>query len=190
MNAAIGQTVDQWIHEEDLPPRANLKVIRRFDGLYPQDEDEREAYWDFIHWFMTREHALILSIPKPRDVSDFWQVELDELGHDVSAFNTVDYARLHPFDKEAYRVKKIYERVKDLALLHSCLSDQEGRERMYRRFRRLVEDEVRDRAVTLLKKYQEDPQRFNKFQVFEQIAQLNRCIRRCNDIWRRWSAEP
>ena len=57
-------TIDSWIKEQELPPRAQLKVIRRFDGLYPEDPIERDAYWDFISWAMSREHAIILSLPR------------------------------------------------------------------------------------------------------------------------------
>jgi hypothetical protein len=52
----ITQLVDQWILEEDLPARASLKPIRKFDGIYPESDEEREAYFDFLHWFITQEN--------------------------------------------------------------------------------------------------------------------------------------
>ena len=57
---------------KDLPLHPFLKPIRRFDGLYPEDDEEYEAYSDFIHWFMTQEHALLLSIPKLNNTDDSW----------------------------------------------------------------------------------------------------------------------
>lgn len=58
----ITQQVDQWIAEEELPTRANLKPIRKFDGIYPEDEDERQAYFDFLHWYVSQEHIAFQAI--------------------------------------------------------------------------------------------------------------------------------
>ena len=48
----IDSDVDRWIEEEDLSPHGSWKVVSRFAGLYPEDPEENEAYWDFIHWAM------------------------------------------------------------------------------------------------------------------------------------------
>ena len=58
----ISTDVDTWIWQEDLPTRARLKPIRKFDGLYPDDPEEAEAYWDFIKWAMNAHNAVILEI--------------------------------------------------------------------------------------------------------------------------------
>jgi len=57
----ISKEVDSWIEESALPVRSNIKPIKMFDGLYPEG-DELEAYWDFIHWAMNREHQVLLAI--------------------------------------------------------------------------------------------------------------------------------
>ena len=91
------QTKEQeLIDVEELPVYPYLQPIRVFDGLYPEDEEERQAYWDFIEWTMTRKHAVLLSVPQQKNESDIWQIELDEFGNDSSAFNTMDYQKLHP----------------------------------------------------------------------------------------------
>ena len=72
-NQILSATVNSWIAEEELPTRANLKVIRQFDDLYPEDEEERQAYFDFIRWAMTCEHLAILDIPKKPTEHDFWE---------------------------------------------------------------------------------------------------------------------
>ena len=72
----ISKVVETWIAEEELPMRANLKVVRKFDGLYPEDDEEREAYWDFIHWAMTYEHRRILSVKVRYEWKD---IDFDEL---------------------------------------------------------------------------------------------------------------
>lgn len=185
MKQEISKQVQDWILEEDMPSKASLKPIRKFDGLYPEDDEEREAYWDFIHWAINREHAVLLYIPKPKNDMDFWQVDLDESGTDVSAFNTVDFERMYPqsFNKYAYKINKIYEEVQDLALLHSCITHHEGRTNIHRRFTNLVENEFKDKAAALVETYKKYPQLINKEKVFDKATELNFNIRRCNKIW-------
>lgn len=75
----ISEAVDCWIDEQELPSRPGLKPIRKFDDLYPKDDEERKAYWDFMEWAMTRDFAVLLTLPKPSHEKDFWQFE-DESG--------------------------------------------------------------------------------------------------------------
>ncbi len=111
MKNKISEQVQKWINEEDLPSASTLKPIGKFDGLYPEDEEEYQAYWDFIRWALTKEHAVLLYIPKPKNHMDFWQADLDESGHDVSAFNTVDFERMYPriFNKSGLAFRRMYE---------------------------------------------------------------------------------
>jgi hypothetical protein len=185
MKQEISDKVQNWISEQDLPSKASLKPIKKFDGLYPDSEEERLAYWDFIRWAINRENAILLYIPKQKNEIDFWQLELDESGADVSAFNTADFERLYNnnFDKCAYKIKKIYEKVQDLALLHSCITDHEGRMNIRQRFTNLVENEFKDKAVALVDTYKKYPQLVNKEKVFDKVAELNIKIRKCRQIW-------
>ena len=48
--------IENWIAIDELPSQPGLKPIRQFDGIYPTDDDEREAYFDFIHWYITMEN--------------------------------------------------------------------------------------------------------------------------------------
>ena len=74
MNAKeISEQIDSWLEVEDLPAKAGLKRIRRFDDLYPSDEDERQAYWDFIKWSRQQEHLPLLVIRKNPGEKDFWE---------------------------------------------------------------------------------------------------------------------
>jgi len=189
MKQEISNQVQNWILEEDLPPKANLKPISRFDGLYPEDEEERQAYWDFIHWAINMEHAVLLYIPKQQNEQDFWQLDLDETGTDISAFNTVDFEKMYPhnFNKYAYKLKKIYEKVQDLALLHSSITTDEGKRNVHRRFINLIERQFRDKALMLLETYKKYPQLVNKEEVHKKIAGLNRQIKKCNQIWQQYA---
>jgi len=183
------QYVENWIDENELPVHPFLKPIRKKDDLYPKDEEERQAYWDFIYWAVTREHAMLFSIPTQKDEYDFFFSEFDELGNDVSAFNTMDFQRLHPdrFNKYHYKLKKIYEKVKDLALLHSCISHAEGKKNILQRYNNLVENEFRDKAKMYLETYKKYPNLVNKDKLIEKIAELNIRIRKCKRIWKEYA---
>lgn len=186
MNAEqIKRNVEVWILEEDLPMRAGLKVLKGFDPYEGMDENEIEAYWDFINWYLSQEHLALTSIPKQE--SDFWTVELDELGDNVSAFNTHDFERLHPFNKYHYKLKKIYEKMKDLAITHSCISNEEGRKNTRQRFVNLVEKEFSDEGKMLLDTYKRYPQWVNKYKLFERIEEINSKVRKCKSIWRKYA---
>ena len=75
----------------------------------------------------------IIQLPKTK--SDFFllkQFEETPNGKfiDVSAFNTIDFLRGQEdfeFDKYRYFTDKVAERAEDLAIMHSCISDAEGR---------------------------------------------------------------
>ena len=76
MNQEISAEVDSWIAEEELPTRAGLKALSRFDDLFSDDETERKAYWDFQKWGFEYEHLLIKAIrkdKKDRLKKDFWE---------------------------------------------------------------------------------------------------------------------
>ena len=145
----ISETVDCWIDKEDLPQRANLRPITRFDDLYPKDEEEREAYWDFVHWYLSQEFQVLMSIPKPEHGKDFYiPIETDD---SVSfAFSSADFLLLYgrEFNRESYMIKKLYERVKDLAQTYSVIvtMPEIGRRNTLRKFLQLVSD-LRNKAV-------------------------------------------
>ena len=79
----IGKEVDMWIAEEDIPVRANLKPISKYDIYSDMDEDEYEAYRDFMYWYLTKDHAVLMSLPATEKT--FWAIELDE-GDAISLF--------------------------------------------------------------------------------------------------------
>lgn len=203
---SIRNTVENWIAESELPSRAGLRAVSRFDNRYgyqrtdlhgdeavfkkeEQEIEEAEAYWDFMHWAMSKEHQVLLSIPKPAVEYDFWRVELDELGNDVSAFNTIDYGRMKPFNKYQYKLSKVRERVKDLAQTYASVSDMEGKQNTFKKYKNLVEKEFRDRGVMLLETYKKYAQWIDRAKLAKEIAELNRQIRICNMIWQKHSAE-
>jgi len=96
----ISKIVGGWIAEEELPPSPRLKVIHKFSDVYPEDwnEDEFEAYREFISKCLAKDYAPLLALPKPEKKCEFWPFQFDEFGNDESPFNTIDFKRLHPFE--------------------------------------------------------------------------------------------
>ena len=117
----ISKTVDTWISKEEIPVSPILKIIRKKDPWYGMSEEEVEDRKEFIRCYINKEFEIILQIPIPPTENDFWFASYQDFLE--SAFNTYDYQKdQRPFNKYAYRIKKIMEEVKDLAILHSSIS--------------------------------------------------------------------
>ena len=133
----IGKEVDSWIRKEDLPIGAFLK-IKKTEAIEFKSPEEREAWSDFIAWYLSLDYLPIMAIPKP-DKLEFW------MPHDdwkESAFNTEDFARTQvPAWKraEGFMVAELNKRALDLAQTHASISDKEGKDRTKERFRSLLE---------------------------------------------------
>ena len=76
-----------------------------------------------------------------QDNSNFWPVELDEFGNNISAFNTHDYAGKYHFSICRWRLKQACEKVRDLAITYSIVNDEEARKRILNRFTTFARDE-------------------------------------------------
>lgn len=181
----ISEQVDQWILEDEMPVGPGLKVIRQsaghFDPCEGMDEDDREAYWEFINWYVNREHLSLSSLPTPVFGKCF--IEPDDA---ISfPFGSIDFQRNDGFNAKNWKLNKIFDRVKDLAEMHSCLSTEQGRQNTFDRYKNLVEREFRDKAVLWLETFQKYPQWVNKAQMLEKIGECNAHIRKCKAIWRK-----
>ena len=128
---------------------AGLKVIDETDADWEMTQDEVTDRNEFVRWYIVKTMEPLSLIPKQDRGADFFFESFEEF--EESAFNTMDYYRLHPdpFSKYAYAVKKVMEKAKDLAILHSCMGDEGGRERTKRRFDSLVESEFGQRLACL-----------------------------------------
>ncbi|MDZ7760056.1 MAG: hypothetical protein U5L00_07365 [Desulfovermiculus sp.] len=188
---SIRQQVNEWIDEEELPSRPGLKVLRssasHFDPCEGMDEDDREAYWEFISWFISREHLALLSLPVPVAVG-FTPIEPNDA---ISfPFGSMDFERKSSFKAYSWRLKMIFDRVKDLAETHSCISQEQGKRNIFRRYQELVEREFRDKALQLLETYTKYPQWTDKDKVFKRIQEYNAHIGKCKAIWRDFAYRP
>ena len=189
------QTLIEWeveneFREDDLPVSPFLKPINRRDELYDEigirTDEEKEAYWEYISQCMNMEHKVITDIPVPKD-TEFWPpVETDE---SMSfAFSSMDFQREHPFDRYHWKRKKVFEEVKDLGITYSSLSNEDGRENTHRKYTDLVGKEFKNQAKFLLETYKKYPQWLDKEKTFNRIAGLNSEIRKCNEIWDKYSS--
>jgi hypothetical protein len=170
-----------WIDEEDLPAPAGLRIIRRSDPDYGLSEDEVIDRNEFIRCEFLKEHALLMQIPKQDEKDNFFIHDFEE-----SAFNTIDFYRTHPrkdFNKYGHRVKKILEQVEDLAIMHSSISFQEGRDNTAGRYEALVDSEFRDELLMLAAYYHRTVGEEAKRRLKRRVAELNRRILDCRKIW-------
>jgi len=184
----ISTTVDTWIAEEELPVRANLKVIKRRDPDYGLSQDEIQDRNEFIRCYLLRDFGLLMMIPKQDGAVDFFIPDCDVSASEYSAFNTVDFQRtMRPFNKYGYAIKKVMERVKDLAIMHSSISSEEGRDDTYRRYEAFVNREFRNRLLSLTERYKRIEDDEKKAWLKRKIAELNRRILGCKRIWERYA---
>ena len=188
MNTTISNTVDSRFVEEELPVAANIKVIRRSDPNYGLSEDEIQDRLEFIRCYMLQDFELLMMIPKQTTEVDFFIVDCTADDVEYSAFNTHDFQRQQrPFNKYHYAMKKIMERVKDLAIMHSCISSPEDRQDTYRRYEALVDREFREQLVALASQYRWWQDEERRYQLKQRIAKLNRRILECKIIWERYA---
>ena len=139
-----------------------------------------------------QEYDALLSIPFVRHAfSSMRQMEETPSGKvvDVSAFSTIDYLRDMPeFDAYRYFLDKTAERAKDIAIMYSCLSTEEGKKAVLQRFVALVNSKFRNRGLALARICKESNDREEKIAILSKIDELNRNIRRMKSIWKKYSA--
>ena len=184
--ATIDSEADGWFDTEGLSVSPVLRVEKRNDPWYGMSEEEVEDRKEFIRCYINRDFELLLLIPSQPTESDFWFSSHQEFME--SAFNTWDYQRdRRPFDRYAYRIKKIMEQVRDLAILHSSISQPEGRASIQRRYENIVENEFRDPLLRLAERYQRALGEEDRYLVKKKIAEVNRRILQCKAVWEKHS---
>lgn len=144
-------------------------------------------------FIVMEEWQIILSIPKiKRDFFNLRQMEETTPGHyaDISAFNTVDYlneSNNFEFDKFRYMADKVAERAEDLAIMHSCITSDEGKSRVRQNFIAHVNCRYRNYALRLLSAHNATNDEAAKAELREKIEKQNRQIRRLKAIWEKFA---
>ncbi len=174
-----------WLKTEGLK-RMPVIVIRSNGPWYGMSEEEIEDRKEFIRWYINKDIEVLLQIPIPPRDNDFWFSSYQDFLE--SAFNTYDYQKdQRPFDKYGYRIRKILEEVKDLAIMHSSISQPEGRANTLRRYESLVENEFRNRLVSLAERYNTSADEERRLLARRKIAELSRRILQCEKIWKQYA---
>ena len=136
----------------------------------------------------------IIELPKIK--SDFFllkQFEETPNGKiiDVSAYNTWDFLRGMgedwEFDKYKYFTDKVAEKAEDLAIMHSCITDPEGRENVRKRFEVLVNSKFGNSASWLTARIRECNDLGKMAELVDKLHEKNRQIRRLQAIWNKYA---
>ena len=177
--------MDNWIDENELPVRADLKVVKINDADYGMTQDEIDDRNEFIRCYILNRFETLLTIPQQKYDSDFFVEDWHE-----SAFNTEDYYRMYPkmeYNRYSYRIKNILQEVEHLAILYSCISDNQGRQRTFNRYKTLVDKEFRNKALFLIGKYRITNDSEERLELKEKISELNKRILQCKKIWEQYA---
>ena len=177
--------MNNWIDENELPVRADLQVVKINDPDYGMTQDEIDDRNEFIRCYILSGFEALLTIPVNKYESDFFVEDWEE-----SAFNTEDYYRMYPkmgFNRYSFRIKKILQEVEHLAILYSCISDNQGRQRTFNRYKTLVDKEFRNKALFLIGKYRITNDSEERLELREKISELNKRILQCKKIWEQYA---
>jgi hypothetical protein len=159
------KTIEQCVDKEELPARANLRVIRRNSLDYGLTADEIMDRNEHIRCHILRKFGLLLSISKQDPEDDFFIQDFED-----SAFNTHDFQKTRdPFNKYAYAIRQIMEQVKDLAIMHSSISTAEGRWNTQKRYEALVDNKFRDRLMALVRRFKYTMDEERRFELKQEI---------------------
>ena len=176
------------IPEEELPVRAGIRVERQSDPDYGLSEDEIADRNEFIRCHLAREFELLMMLPGNEEDTDFFIPDCDVTDEAYSAFNTVDFQKsMKPFDKYGYAMKKIMDRVKALAILHSSISREGGRQNITRRYDSLIEVEFREPLLRNVDRFKAAKTEEQKVRLKKKIGDLNRRILEAKTTWERYA---
>ena len=179
---------EYFIPEEELPVTAGIRIIRQNDPDYGLSDDEIADRDEFIRCHLAREFELLMMLPGNEEDTDFFIPDCHVSDDGYSAFNTVDFQNtMKPFDKYGYAMKKIMDRVKALAILHSSISREEGRQNIVRRFDSLIEFEFREPLFSYVDRFKAAKTEEQKERLKRKIGDSNRRILEARKTWERYA---
>ena len=185
----VVNAIEGWLIEEELPHRGGLRVLRPNHPDHGLSEDEVEARNEFIAWYLRQELGALLLIPATESAGDFFIADLDVTDSEYSAFNTHDFHQMRgKINWQACAERKLEKRVKDLALLCSCLSHEEGRRNTKARYIRLLQHEFQDKLDRLARQLHEARDPEAQAEARRKIGQIQRQVWKLNQVWSKYSA--
>jgi hypothetical protein len=179
---------ENCIPEEKMPPRAGLIAVRKKDPNYGLRDEEIQDRIEFIRCYLLNDFKVLLLVPKQEYGDEFFIQDYLVMDDSYSAFNTVDFQiMMRPFNKYGYAIKKIMEHVKDLAIMHSCISYPEDREDVHKKFKNYVAQRFGYQFEALAMKLHLEESAQKQYSLKRKIAQLEQKIRKCQKIWERYA---
>ena len=179
---------ENCVPEEEMPVRAGLVAIRKSDPNYGLAQDEIQARNEYIRCYLLKDFELLMIIPKQATEDDFFIHDCDVFSQQYSAFNTHDFqCQMRPFNMQGYVMKKIMERVKDLAIMHSCISQPENRQLVFEQFLSFMSFEFVDEVEEFARQLHTDISYTKQAQIKRKITTLSRKIQKCKRIWERYA---
>jgi hypothetical protein len=135
-----------------------------------------------------KDFEVLMMIPKQSAEDDFFIQNCDVSSPQYSAFNTHDFQKqMRPFNMQGYAMKQILERVKDLAIMHSCINQPENRQAVYERFFNLMAFEFIDEVEELSRQLHADISYTEQARIKRKITNISRKILQCKRIWERYA---
>ncbi len=165
----------------DAPVPAGLKILRNSDPWLGYSDDEKDETLEFIAWYVQSEHEPIMRVAEQGQTRAWFDWSDSE-----SAFNTWDFERVcgkFEVDKRRYRIGKVLEGIRDLAIMHSCLSHEEGKRNTLGRAMFLIEDEFMGPAVEHMRLSQVTRDHEQAFEHRSKARELVGLVEKAAEIW-------
>ena len=184
----ISAEVDSWIIDA---PTSTLKAVRTsaryFDPCEGEDDDEREAYHEYRWWFLTKDHQAIMDIPVQDD--NVWlPYEPDQA---ISfPFTSVNFEKQPKIKPGKYKMKMLTNEIKDIAQTHSCVTNEESRQHLKRRFDEIVKIEFTDKIAVITDNLAKHPMFVDKIESAKRISELRTHAFILNKVWMQYAYEP
>jgi hypothetical protein len=176
------------IPEEELPPRAGLIVVRENDPNYSLSDTEIQDRVEFIRCYLLKDFEALLLVPRQDQRDDFFVQDYLVMDGGYSAFNTVDFQNtMRPFNKYGYAMKKIMQRVEDLSIMHSCISQPEHRKEVYERYKNYVALKFGYQLEEFAMQLHLEDSPVKRYSLRRKIRQLEQKILRCQKIWEQYA---
>jgi len=129
-----------------------------------------------------------MMIPQPNYQEDFFIPDVDVTREAYSAFNSHDFQpQRRRFNKYRYAIRKIMERVQDLAMMHSSISDPVNRAEVKQRYETFLDVQFRDPLAVLIVEYQNEQSSIQRYRLKRKMIELNRRILEARKIWTRFA---
>ena len=173
---------ENYFLDKELPTRAGLKVLRTTDPDYGLSPDVIQDRYEFIRCYLNKELEPLLQISSKETKHEFFVANYLD-----SAFNTHDFWQEHKTHKKGNgKMQRLRDKIKDLAIMHSCISDPEGRHQLLKRSENCLEWAFKWDLEELANKLNETPAS-GQYRIKRQIARIRHDINRCRQVWARYA---